>query len=263
MSKNFFSEALRAAMQERHVNQAQLSEFLGVDPAYVSRWLRGSSPRIGQMKDVLAKLGWSLDRARPDYDPFGDVIDRIETVQPEGQARKVAEAAPAYRRKDAPDVKHLLKQAAEAHRIVNSAPVPVTGAVATADGCVALEDKSGTSFDTVGNVFPETNYAENALSLMKIEGDGMMPAFKAGDLLALRRILQPSLVPDGTVVVMEGTKKGSVPCLRRLIRVADRGESRIERLVGLPLAEGHSYLFFKPREVRLLHAVVGVISFEA
>lgn len=264
MSKNFFSEALREAMTQRHFNQAQLAEFLKVDPAYVSRWLKGSSPRIQQMREVLSKLGWELERARPDYDPFADAIIRVETdTDPEGSKRKVAEKGATYQKKSIPEVKKLLEDAAEAHRIVNTAPVPLVGTVTAAGGSVEVAKDATTLFDTVGTMFPETNFSENTLAFLKVQGSELEPMYHDGDILAVRRVLQPALVPDGTIIVFEGGKKGSAGHLRRLIRVADRSVSRVERLIGIPLVPRQEYLFFKPREVRLLYVVVGVISFQS
>lgn len=262
MSKNFFSEALREAMAERHFNQAQLAEFLKVDPAYVSRWLKGSSPRIHQMREVLSKLGWEIDRARPDYDPFADAINRVETDQePEGSKKKVGEKAGTYQKKSIPEVKKLLEDAAEAHRIVNTAPVPLVGRVTAADASVTVSKDPEATFDTVGTMFPEVNFAENAVSFLKVDGGELEPLYRSGDILAVRRVLQPSLVPDGTIIVFESGKKGAAGFMRRLIRVADRSVSRVERLIGIPLVPRQEYLFFKPREVRLQFVVVGVISF--
>ena len=53
----FFAEALKQTMKERRMNQAQLAEYLSVDPAYISRWLRGASPRLGQLVSCLEKIG--------------------------------------------------------------------------------------------------------------------------------------------------------------------------------------------------------------
>ncbi len=265
MSKNFFSQALRDAMTERHFNQAQLADFLKVDPAYVSRWLKGSSPRIHQMRDVLSRLGWNLDRARPDYDPFADAITRVESdKEPTGSRKKVAEKAGAYSRKDAEEVKKLLEGAAETHRIVNTAPVPLVGSVATQSAVVSVGKEATAIYDTVGTMFPEVNYAENALSFIRVEGKDLEPLYRNGDLLAVRRVLQPAKVPDGAVIVFDSGKRGSTSSsLRRLIRVADRSVSRVERLIGIPLVENHNYLFYKPREVKLAYVVVGVLSVRA
>ncbi len=261
MTKNFFSQALRDAMSDRHFNQAQLAEFLKVDPAYISRWLKGSSPRLHQMREVLSHLGWDIDRARPDYDPFSDAITRVDSEKgAAGSKKKVAEKTAAYRKMDAGEVKKLLEGAAETHRIATAAPVPLVGTVAAENAQVTVGKDASATYDTIGTMFPEVDFAENTLSFLRVEGKNLEPLYRDGDLLAVRRVLQPSKAPDGSVVVFETGKRGSTGHLRRMIRVADRSVSRVERLIGIPLVDGQDYLFFKPREAKLAYVVVGVLS---
>lgn len=81
---NFFAETLKLYLDEHGMNQAQLAEYLGIEPPYISRWLRGAYPRLDLMQDVLRRLGWNLDRARPDYDPIEDAIQWVRSGIEEG-----------------------------------------------------------------------------------------------------------------------------------------------------------------------------------
>ncbi len=259
MSANFFSDALRQAMANRHFNQAQLAEFLGVDPAYVSRWLKGSSPRIDQMRNVLTTLGWELDRARPDYDPFADAITKIKDTPDPQTGKKIAEKSTEYKKLD--DIKDLLEGAAEAHKRLSHEPVPLYGGISAADGVVSYkESDKAPDFDSLTGLYGPVEYADNALYMLTVSGNELAPTYLNGARLLLRRVLQPNAVPNGAEVILEAVRKPGKLHLRRLVRVMDKDAGRVEKVIGLPMVEGQEYLFFKPREVKLHSVVVGSIN---
>lgn len=259
MSTNFFAEALKQALRERHFNQAQLAEFLGVDPAYVSRWLKGSSPRIDQIRNALTVLGWSLERARPDYDPFTDAIAKVGTS---GQALGTL-AKEKGGQAEIAEIKDLLEDAAEAHKRRAIQPVQVVGRLLTDTGHALFDNTKGESLEGVAAMFPQLPYAENQLSILIAEGHDLAPLIPHKARVFVRRILQPAGVPDGTVVLFEGNAKNERLPLRRVVRLSEHRSGRVERLLGAPLIDRHEYVAFKPREGKMAWVVAGVVSLTA
>lgn len=258
MSTNFFADALRKAMAARHFNQAQLAEHLGVDPAYVSRWLKGSSPRIDQMRGVLSTLGWDLERARPDYDPFEDAIHQIKQ-EPEILGDAVAEAGADY--SNLTDIKDLLEGAAETHKRLSHPPILLNGEVDAASAQIKFQEKGKPkSFDTFGALFPQLDYADNEMTMLLVKGNDLAPAYYDGTNLVLRRVLKASAVPEGSVVVFEAPRKPGGFHLRRLVRVLEKRSGRVDRVIGAPISPRQDYLFFKPREAKVHSIVVGAIA---
>ncbi len=258
MSSNFFSEALRHAMTQRHFNQAQLAEFLEVDPAYISRWLKGSSPRIEQMRSVLSNLGWDMDRARPNYDPFGDAIRALDEGREGVDLKKGKKVSPLG---DVKEVRQLLEEAAESHRRQQQKPVSSVGKILAGRGTLeSSEPVEMAGLQAIGEVISPLDYADNDLSVVTVEGNDLAPVYPAGSFIFLRRILKPQGVPDGTDVLFEAIRKPGVLHLRRLVRISEGRSGRIDRVIGAPLCPAHSYLFYRPREVRLHSAIVGALS---
>ncbi len=258
MSSNFFSEALKQALTRHHFNQAQLAEFLHVDPAYISRWLKGSSPRIDQMRTVLTNLGWDLERAHPDYDPFGDAIRTLEEGRPVVEPKKGRKASQLG---DAGEVRQLLADAAEAHRRAQQRPVNLIGRLLAQKGLMeAIEPSEVAGLQTMNEVLKPLDYAGNELSVAEVAGNDFAPAYPQRSLVFLRRILKPGSVPDGTDVLFEALRKPGLLHLRRLVRISEDRSGRIDRVIGAPIAAGHNYLFYRPREVRLHSAIVGSLS---
>lgn len=255
---NFFSDALRQAMASRHYNQAQLAEHLGVDPAYVSRWLKGSSPRIDQMRNVLITLGWDLERARPDYDAFEEAIAQLRQ-KPAAGGGKAKDKAADYQNLES--IRKLLESAAETHRRRSQPPVTVIGRVDTAKDRVLLEQaKNAPSYEGLSPLFPAPGFADNELSMLVVSGAGLEPVFSDGARLLVRRVLRVNLVPDGTTVVLEAIRKPNELALRHLVKVEDTATGRQDGYIGAPVAPSQQHLFFKPREMRIPYAVVGVLA---
>lgn len=259
MSTNFFAEALKQALRERHFNQAQLAEFLGVDPAYVSRWLKGSSPRIDQIRNALTVLGWSLERARPDYDAFADAIAKVGpsgAALPTSAKEKVAHA-------DIADIKELLEDAAETHKRRAIQPVRVVGRLLADTGHALFDTPNGESLEGVAAMFPQLPYAENLLSILIAEGHDLAPLIPHKARVFVRRILQPAGVPEGTIVLFESNSKNERLPLRRVVRLSEHRSGRVERLLGAPLIDRHEYVAFKPREGKMAWVIAGVVSLTA
>lgn len=256
MSTNFFAEALKQALRERHFNQAQLAEFLGVDPAYVSRWLKGSSPRLDQIRNALTVLGWSLERARPDYDPFADAIAKVGPgggALPTSAREKIVPA-------DVQEIKGLLEGAAEAHKRRSIQPVQVVGRLMTDTGHAIFDISKGEELEGVAAMFPQLPYAENHLSVLIAEGHDLAPVIPHKSRVFVRRILQPAGVPDGTIVLFEANAKNERLPVRRVVRLSEHRSGRVERLLGAPLIDRHDYVAFKPREGRMAWVIAGVVS---
>lgn len=259
MNRNFFSQALREALATRHFNQAQLAEFLNVDPAYISRWLKGSSPRIDQMVSCLDKLGWDLHRAHPEYDALNDAL-RVLKARVEGNDPGGAERREDFGSVD--DIGELLGDLAQKSRSLQDEPLEVKGTIggkraeatySTVAGCDAYE--SAVSFAKA------YDFADTSAFMMLVKGDHLAPKYPDGTLLVMRRILQPGEVPNGFEVLFDPVEKGAGQCLRQLVRVEDGRGGRIDRIIGAPVSPQQDYVFFRPREVRLTAAVVGAVIF--
>jgi transcriptional regulator with XRE-family HTH domain len=256
MSTNFFQDALRNAMNTRHFNQAQLAEFLKVDPAYVSRWLKGSSPRLDQMRNVLTTLGWDIMRARPDYDAFEDALSQLSG---EGAPAGVKEKGKSYQ--NMKDIKGLLTDAADKHKRASLPPVVQVGTMKAADGRIEFADSSKSStFDGFTPLLGKVDYAANELGFVVVQGNEMSALYPAGTRLFVRKVLKPQGVPDGAQVIMEGLDEPGIFLLRRLMRAHDKREARTDRLIGAPLVPTQSFLFFRTREVRLHSVVVAALQ---
>jgi len=255
MSSNFFSDALRAAMATKHFNQAQLAEFLTVDPAYISRWLKGSSPRLDQMRSVLTQLGWKIERARPDYDPFADAIERAKA----DTGGKVTEKGVKYSTMD--DVKKLLEGAQQVHKKSSYAPVPVIGRL-NADAAAAKTDdkKNPDTHEILAPLFPCPTYTGEELFILTVEGDALAPAYPAGSLLFVRPVQNISDIPEGAIVFFASGEKGPNLHIRRLFRIEETKVKRVDRLIGAPLTPAQEYMYFKPREANIPYALVGCVN---
>lgn len=253
-TENFFCTALREAMQKHHFNQAQLAEHLRVDPAYISRWLKGSSPRIDQMIGVLATLGWQLDRARPEYNPFEDALS---IAREQGHDTSAARAG---KKTGASEIGALLRGADEASRRESSPPVTHTGSLDSASGQVLFRESPGSQeLDTVFGIFPALPYASRSLTYITVSGNGLAPMFRDGTRVILRRITKQNEVPDGTVVVMETARRPATFQVRRLVRVIDEREDRVVKIIGAPVTDTQDFLFFRPRDARIHSVVVGQV----
>jgi transcriptional regulator with XRE-family HTH domain len=261
MAMNFFADALRQAMLQKHFNQAQLAEFLKVDPAYVSRWLKGSSPRLDQMRSVLALLGWDLERARPEYDPFNDAIRILEESREGSDAKKGKKAPATTPLGDVREVKQLLQDAAESHRRQQQRPVHGVGKLNAEKGIMQqTEPTELNGLQAISDMLRPVDYADNDILVIHVHGHHLAPVYPDGSLLLTRRILKPHVVPDGTDVFFEAIRKPGSFHLRRLVRISEGRSGRIDRVIGAPLCASHNYLFYRPREVRLHAAVVGALS---
>lgn len=77
--------------------QEDLAELLGVSQSTVNRWINGGEASESTALGVLEKLGWKIDRARPDYDPLKDALAETKRLRDVAIAHRVREAAaPAY-----------------------------------------------------------------------------------------------------------------------------------------------------------------------
>jgi len=214
MPNNFFVTALREAMSARRFNQAQLAEFLSVDPAYVSRWLHGSNPRVDVMMDVLRKLDWRMDRARPGYDPFRETVELLRGAE-EGSVKETARAA---NRGSMTAVLDFLNDAAHRRRVDSALKVCVCGQVNASDG--SLCDAAGAEeLRYLHELLPpetDASYLAPQLCALRVTG-GALPGVcpEEGYLLA-RDVRDASQLPGGALVVVES--EGGL-AIRRLMRV--------------------------------------------
>lgn len=265
MDAKFFSHALREALQRKHFNQAQLSEYLDVDPAYVSRWLKGSSPRLEQLRKVLDRLGWQLERAHPDYDPFRDAVALLEQAQETaGEDDTVGEAAAAYRSQSdeqKAELAGLLKQLSKQQSRPESERVSFEGVIrgeqATA---VAPEDIAELPVTEVGaSLFKSYDWAGAGLGVLVVEDSHLAPVYPAGTNLLVRRVLRSSDVPNGFDIIVETRKEPGVRFLRKLMRIEEREANRVDRVIGAPIGAAQDYISMKPREANFVFAVVGAI----
>lgn len=260
MSSNFFSEALRQGMKERHFNQAQLAEFLGVDPAYISRWLKGSSPRLDQLRNVLEILGWHLNRARPDYDAFADAIDTIDQSDSADKASSGSVKEKGRKYGNMKEIKSLLEDVAKSQKQPEAAPLALLGSMDAYSGVTTLSSEAASFADSINSTLKKQDFAETELYCVKVTTSGPNAPFPAGSTIFLRRILRPSGVPTKSIVLMEPVAEPGKLYLRQLVRLRDESANRVDRLIGAPVSPAQDYLYFKPREVKLHSVVVACLS---
>lgn len=254
---NFFSNALRQAMTDKHFNQAQLAEYLNVDPAYISRWLKGSSPRLDQLTAVLSILGWSLERARPDYDAFSDAIESIEA--PKSKKAKVAEKGSGY--KNMTEIKSLLSNVAQSQKKNSIAGALYSGTVKGDVGTVDLSDSGSKELVSVDDLFEELNYAENQIIYLNVKTDSTDPLVQQGTKLFMRKVLRHQSVPTGAIVVLEPSDNPGTYQIRKLIRLRDDTSGRVDRLIGAPLSKEQDYIYFKPRDMKMVAVLIGTMTY--
>lgn len=262
MATNFFASALREGLNRHHFNQAQLSEFLGVDPAYVSRWLKGSSPRLDQLRNVLTKLGWDLHRAHPDYDPFQDAVKRLQSAfdSPSG----VAEEGPTYgvtSKKEAREVRDLLQHLAKQQSQMERTPVCLEGHIRGAGAAFEPLAKGAEkeTYELSPALFREYDFAGTQVSMARVEDDCLDPLYPAGTILFLRRVNNIGTVPNGFEVLMQGKKEDGPLQLRRLVRIEEPEANRVDRLIGAPVTPRQEYVFLRPREASVHSVVIGAM----
>jgi len=206
MNPGFFAEALRRTLKEKRINQAQLAEFLSVDPAYVSRWLRGSSPRLGQLIKCLELMGWTLERAHPDYDPLEDTLKRVEKTVGAAKAKSTNRT-----------MLEMMEELVVRQRALEVEPVPLVGVLDAASGSVqAPKGRGQASFDTAQSLAPAGSGKPSELRALKVEGADLAPEIPAGSVLFLRQPETGEKVPEGALAIIRLPAKGSEPCLRRV-----------------------------------------------
>ncbi|MGF1572004.1 MAG: helix-turn-helix domain-containing protein [Sumerlaeia bacterium] len=260
MSSNFFSEALRQGMKERHYNQAQLAEFLNVDPAYISRWLKGSSPRLDQLRNVLEILGWQLSRARPDYDPFADAIDTIDQSDSADKAAGGSVKDKNRKYGNMKEIKSLLEDAAKSQKQPEAVPLALLGSMDAESGITTLNLTEKFFHDSLNATLEKQDFAETELYCIKVTASSPNAPFPANSTVLLRKILRPSGVPTKSLVLMEPASEPGKLYLRKLVRLRDEAANRVDRLIGSPVSPSQDYLYFKPREVKLHSVVVGYVT---
>lgn len=251
---NFFSKALRRGMEERRLNQAQLAELLKVDPAYVSRWLKGAHPRIDQMSRVLTALGWNLDRANPDYDPVADALTQV-SQEPFGvEASAVKEAATAY---GAPaSLKRVLEKASR--RAADAkAGIPFAGRIDAADGAVSFEDFEIAIPRFLSPVFSTAMTDKEDVVLFLLEGSGMAPQYQDGAWLFAQQINSLSELQTGDDVFFKAGPRSKRCDFRRFVRMTSAASGRTEVIVGAPLTAHGTYVTCKVREAKCPYKIVG------
>lgn len=257
MSSNFFSEALRQGMRERHFNQAQLAEFLGVDPAYISRWLKGSSPRLDQLRNVLQVLGWQLNRARPDYDPFADAI---ETIDQSDSADSGSAKEKSRKYGNMKEIKSLLEDAAKSQKQTEAPPLALLGTIDAELGLAKMDAKEKSFSDSINATIDKQDFAETELYCIKVTSSSLNAPFPQGSTVFLRRVLRPSGVPSKSLVLLEPVAEPGKIYLRQLVRLRDESANRVDRLIGAPVSPSQDYMYFKPREVKIHSVVVGCLT---
>ncbi|MCB2156430.1 helix-turn-helix domain-containing protein [bacterium] len=251
---NFFSSALRKGMEERRFNQAQLAEFLKVDPAYVSRWLKGAHPRIDQMSRVLTALGWDLDRAHPDYDPVADALTRVSQDPTGVDSGAVKEAAADY---GAPaSLKRVLEKASRRAADAKSGVI-FAGRVDASNGSVKFEEFELPVPNFLSPAFSTMLTDKEDIVLFLLEGSGLAPHFQDGTWLFAQQVNSISELKTGDDVMFKTGAKGKNCDLRRFVRMTNASSGRTEVIVGAPLTMHGSYLTCKVREAKCPYKIVG------
>lgn len=252
---NFFSKALQRGMEEHRFNQAQLAEYLNVDPAYISRWLKGAHPRIDQMSRVLKALGWNLDRAHPDYDP---VVDALTLVSQEPKAADSGELKQAVEASGAPaSLKRVLEKASR-RAAVARAGIRFAGRVDANTGSVEFDDFELPIPTFLSPTFSTMLADKQDIVLFLVEGTGLTPHYYDGTWLFAQQVNNLSELQTGDDAFFRSKPKSRTCDLRRFVRMASASSGRTEAIMGVPLTSDGTYLTCKVREADCPYKIVGV-----
>lgn len=68
----------------------RIAVLIDEKPGAVSKWMHGQQMRNDILARIAGKMGWNLDRARPEYDPAADLAAERERLI--GEVGRVAES---------------------------------------------------------------------------------------------------------------------------------------------------------------------------
>lgn len=168
----------------------EFAEFLGKSAVTLLRWMRdGMEPRFDEACEVLKKIGWHMDRARPDFDHESVLRTRLVTHQPLEDSLLVAQTPVTYGKKN--------------RRTESPAPTPL---------CIGVVDgKTGSFVNTTQS--PHVPAAirkmqlgfvalEESISVAAIEGPVLYPYYAANAWLFMRPWNQLHGIREGMTVVV-------------------------------------------------------------
>ncbi|MDK2971431.1 MAG: helix-turn-helix protein [Candidatus Sumerlaeota bacterium] len=255
---NFFADALRKALKEKGLNQAQLAEFLGIEPPYISRWLRGAYPRLDLMQDVLARLDWQLDRAHPEYDPVIDAVKQVRSELDEATGDAVAESCGTDA--EQVDFRKLLSNFVEIRQTELDSVPRIEGLIrfSQEDFEVVFERPSGYDLAKLESCIPRfANGGHRPLQALLL--DRAATPFGSGDtiLAFVREWHSGEEIPDGTEVIVQCPVNG-LHYLRRFHSIDDvQGKKRTSFTVFVPLTGRGGLKLQKPGGAQITHLVEG------
>jgi hypothetical protein len=251
---NFFVSALREAQQERGLNQAQLATLLGIEPPYISRWLRGAYPRLDLMVEVLGRLGWRMDRAHPGYDPIADAAALIQQ-----QMVHHGNGATAGQSDVPVEQFHQLLERFLTVRQRDAASRPaITGTVRAGTGEVAW-GRPALPFvaDLEANLPHFARHGRQALQALLLEAVTTEAVHGGGPLAFVREALEDEEPPDGSEVVVQ-VRAEETSHLRRLYRLQDAAKAgKASHYVLLPVGGLGKMAQSRISATRVTHVVEG------
>lgn len=255
---NFFADALRKALREKGLNQAQLAEFLGIEPPYISRWLRGAYPRLDLMQDVLARLGWQLDRAHPEYDPVIDAVKQVRGELDEAAPDAVAESYGAGAGRA--DFRKLLDNFVEIRQTELDSVPRIEGLIRVSqqEFEVVFERPAGYDLAKLESCIPRfANGGHRPLQALLL--DRAATPFGSGDtvLAFVREWRNSEEIPDGTEVIVLCPVTG-LHFMRRIHSIDEvQGKKRTTFTVFVPLSGRGGLRLQKPGGATITHLVEG------
>ncbi|MBX3728163.1 MAG: helix-turn-helix domain-containing protein [Candidatus Sumerlaeia bacterium] len=251
---NFFVSALREAQQERGLNQAQLALLLGIEPPYISRWLRGAYPRLDLMVEVLGRLGWRMDRAHPGYDPIADAAALIQQQMAHHSNGSMV---------DRPDLsveqfQQMLDKFLTARQRDAASRPAITGCVRAGTGEVAWGRPALPFVSDLESSLPHfARHGRQALQALLLEAVTAEPVRGGGPLAFVREALEDEEVPDGSEVVVQ-LRAEETSHLRRIYRLQDSAKvGKSSHYVLLPVGGLGKMLQSRVSSTRVTHVVEG------
>lgn len=215
-------------MESEGLNKSQLADRLGVEPSYITRWLRGVYPRVETMREVLGKLGWDLERARPEYDPVEHVIDLVRETSSHSSSKP-----PSYE-----DLVRQLHEHEEKRRPAPSTSGTIYAGTIRADGFQVSPPTKPSVLPAAARFFPTDCHDAESIRYYDIVGTSHASKYPEGCLVIVRHIKGNEELPGQFDAIVSMRSDPGTQYLRTVLRVDDvNGKSETRYLLLKPEKE--------------------------
>lgn len=224
MSANWFQQFLQKEQKARGLNVTDMAAFLDVERETYDRWQSGvSKPKILDGVEVLTKLGWNFERAKPNAENptiaaaraelEKEYSSRIERIRHVGQVRGGE---------------------------LDSRP----------------DTQSALTFEELWDESPYVPFTDKTQPVVtaRVVGDSMAPDYPDRSRIAMRRWNGDKL-PEGTPCVFQTGAGEHVEHTFKLLRRTSDGN-----ILGWPLNPEHAPIIFRGRQFEIEYIVLGLVN---